>query len=395
MRCLWLTLADPHPPHNGQFIYSAGLIKALADAGAEMVVVGRRTPQSPRRDGEREGRIIWHFADHQLLSPWSSIASLLPNIVKRCRTRAMRRLVEEQLERDGWDVVAFDGLSVGWTLPAVLRRYPNRRQRPKLVYISHNHEESLRARMADNQPNWAMRAFQQWDAVKVRWLERTLVGAVDLVTAITGEDRDLYRADWPDKRIEVLMPGYQGQAVERRNITQDTPRRAVIVGSFDWVAKRMNLEEFVNVADPVFAERGVELQVIGSGKEAFFDQIKKRVAATSFTGTVDSASPYLRQARVAIVPERNGGGFKLKVLEYVFNRMPILALEGSVAGVPLCQDESILLFADQEALAKGVLGAIDDCERLNRLQDAAFNACCDKFDWANRGSQLMTAITSL
>jgi glycosyltransferase involved in cell wall biosynthesis len=157
----------------------------------------------------------------------------------------------------------------------------------------------------------------------------------------------------------------------------------------------MNLEEFVSVADPVFAARGVELQVIGSGKESFFKQISRRVAATSFTGTVDSASPYLQQARVAIVPERNGGGFKLKVLEYVFNRMPILALEGSVAGVPLNRNESILLFSDQAALAEGVLRAIDDCERLNSLQDAAFDACCDKFNWSSRGRQLMTAFSTL
>ena len=26
MRCLWLTLADPTPAHNGQFLYSGGLI---------------------------------------------------------------------------------------------------------------------------------------------------------------------------------------------------------------------------------------------------------------------------------------------------------------------------------------------------------------------------------
>jgi hypothetical protein len=100
------------------------------------------------------------------------------------------------------------------------------------------------------------------------------------------------------------------------------------------------------------------------------------------------------QARIAIVPERNGGGFKLKVLEYVFNRLPVFALRGSFAGVPLIHGDSVMLFDDQEALARGVLDTIDDLDRLNALQERAFAACRDRFDWASRGHQILSVITS-
>src|SRR3546814_10693449 len=43
---------------------------------------------------------------------------------------------------------------------------------------------------------------------------------------------------------------------------------------------------------------------------------------------------------------RSGGGFKLKALDYVFNRLPILALEGSVAGMPMQHDDGILFYRD-------------------------------------------------
>jgi polysaccharide biosynthesis protein PslH len=107
---------------------------------------------------------------------------------------------------------------------------------------------------------------------------------------------------------------------------------------------------------------------------------------------VESVTSYMDQARLAIVPERTGGGFKLKVLDYVFNRMPILALSGSVAGVPLRDEESILLYPDHEGLARGVLRAINDIDLLNRLQDLAYTACSEKFDWNSRGRQLLSAI---
>jgi len=117
-------------------------------------------------------------------------------------------------------------------------------------------------------------------------------------------------------------------------------KRAVIVGSFDWIAKRMNLEEFVDIADPMFAECRAELQAVGSAEEAFLARLRQNTVATRFTGTVPDVTRYMDQARIAIVPERNGGGFKLKVLEYVFNRIPVFALSGSFAGVPLRHNDS-------------------------------------------------------
>src|SRR5258708_34880358 len=85
----------------------------------------------------------------------------------------------------------------------------------------------------------------------------------------------------------------------------------------------------------MFADAGAELQAVGSAEESFLEQLRHRTVATRFTGTVPDIEPYLDDARIAIVPERNGGGFKLTVLEYGFNRVPVFALTGSVAAVPL------------------------------------------------------------
>jgi glycosyltransferase involved in cell wall biosynthesis len=192
----------------------------------------------------------------------------------------------------------------------------------------------------------------------------------------------------------VLTPGYRGRRLPERRLSPDLPRRAVIVGSFDWIAKRMNLQEFVAVADPLFARARAELMAVGSGDERFLNRLRHRTRATTFTGTVPDVTRYMDQARIAIVPERNGGGFKLKVLEYVFNRIPVFALRGSFAGVPLVHGDSVMLYPDHEALAKGVLATIDDLDRLNRLQERAFAACRDRFDWSSRGHQILSVIRS-
>lgn len=395
VRCLWLTLADPEPRHNGQFVYSGGLIDSVAAAGSEIEVLGLRRAESARNSGARDEHVVWWLPDdtsHTLQARFGSLASHLPHIAYRCRTAGMQRLLDELLRRGGWDGIVFDGISVGWALPQVLSHYAGRPDRPRLIYVSHNHEESVRAQIAESQKLFLKRQAVRLDAMKVSRLERELVSSVDLVTAITPEDLSLYRRQHCDKPIDVLTPGYRGRKLDERRISSSMPRRAVIVGSFDWIAKRMNLEEFVEIADPMFAERGAELYAVGSGDESFFDRLRQKSVATHITGTVPDVTRYLDEARIAIVPERNGGGFKLKVLEYVFNRIPVFALTGSFAGVPLEHNESVMLFPDHAALAHGVLEAIDDVDRLNHLQERAYAACSDRFDWASRGHQIVSAI---
>ncbi|MBB6251934.1 glycosyltransferase [Nitrospirillum iridis] len=398
MRCLWITLADPDPPHNGQFIYSGGLIGSMAEAGADMDVLGLSRPDGKRGDGDREtpgqGAIAWHLAEHKPRSRWTSLRSPLPNIAHRCGTPDMHARLRRLLAAGPWDSVVMDGVGSGWALADFKRQFPNRRARPKLIYVSHNHEESLRAQLARNQSSLLKHQAMRLDSAKVTRLERALVEEADLVTAITPDDAELYRQRWPDKPMVVLTPGYRATEREKKPISRDLPRRAVIVGSFDWIAKRMNLEEFISVADAIFAANGVELEVVGSGDATFLAGMRKRVLATRFTGTVDDVRSHMDAARIALVPERSGGGFKLKVLDYVFNHLPILALKGSVAGVPLEQEESILLYPGHEDLAMGVVQFIDDLDRLNGLQESAYRACRDSFHWTSRGPHLLSAISA-
>ncbi|HEX6958799.1 MAG TPA: glycosyltransferase family 4 protein [Ferrovibrio sp.] len=392
MHCLWVTYADPEPRHNGQYVYSGGLIDALAGSGARVDVVGLARPGQSASTKRSTDAVRWWLADFQAKPSWMSLLSPLPHVADRGRTPALQRMLASRLASETPDVIVFDGISAAWALRPVLKCYNGAGRRPKLVYVSHNHETSLRPEVARGQQNPIKRQILQYDAAKAVMLERALLDTVDLVTAITAEDRKLYLQQKIRCPIEVLPPGYDGDRLDERRITQDLPRRAIIVGSFDWIAKRMNLEEFISIADPLFAEHGAELQVVGSAEAEFLKRLRQRVHATQFTGAVEDIDPYMRQSRIALVPERHGGGFKLKVLDYVFNRMPILALYGSVAGVPLQQEDSILLYPDLEALARGVLRVIDDCDRLNRLQDRAFASCQDAFDWPSRGRQLMNAI---
>jgi glycosyltransferase involved in cell wall biosynthesis len=305
----------------------------------------------------------------------------------------MRQGLAALLKEHHWDAIVLDGLYAGWALGAIGAHYERASNRPCLIYVSHNHEETTRMSVARNYAgNFIFRTALRQDAWKVARLERRMADQADVVTAITQEDAALFLARQPRKKTIVLPPGYGDRRLASRRIDAATPRRALLVGSFEWLAKQMNLKEFLAIADPLFAAAGLRMQIVGNGEEAFFDSLRRDVVATDIAGPVADVHPYLDQARIAIVPERSGGGFKLKLLEYVFNRVPIAALGNSIAGVPLEPRESVLTFSSYQALAAGVVAAMDDLELLNQLQEQAFLACKDEFDWLQRGEALRAAM---
>ena len=46
-------MADPEPRHNGQYVYSGGLIDSVAAAGGDVEVLGLGRSESPRANGAR------------------------------------------------------------------------------------------------------------------------------------------------------------------------------------------------------------------------------------------------------------------------------------------------------------------------------------------------------
>jgi polysaccharide biosynthesis protein PslH len=385
MKCLWITLADPDPPRNGQFLYSRVLIEGLRSADVEVHVVGLARPRGVHKNGEYAEGVHWWLAphqwsaDHQASSRWVSLLSGLPQISAQTCTQPMRRLVAERLNHGPWDAVVFDSICGGWVLGTVLAHYAHAAVRPKLVYLSHNHEETVARAIAKTVRFGPKRWIKELDALKVARLERWLVRTTDLVTSNSPDDCEKFRPHRSDRRVEFLPPAYSGRRVAARDITADVPRRAIIVGSFDWIAKRVSLEQFLKVADPLFARAGIELFVVGSAEEGFLDRIRREVTATRLTGRVEDIGHYMDHARLALVPDLLGG-FKLKALDYAFNRLPMLAMAGAVPGMPLVPNESILLFHSHQALAEGVIAVIDDLALLNKVQHRAYAACGEQFD---------------
>lgn len=393
MRCLWLSRYIPYPMDAGAKVYSAELAQSLAQAGVAVRYLGFGDVSAvPKAASGVEWRAVPGSKGNRALA----LCSAHPIAAAIDSTKAYRSLLDAQLQ-ERWDAIVLDGYGTGWALDRCLQyRSDSREHRPILVHVSHNHEAVLWSAMADEARGSVLkRLVLRLNARRVSALERRMVHNVDLLTTITDEDRRTLGAGLRDDHTLTLTPGYSGWSAAQRRITAATPRRVILMGSFQWVVKQENLARFIEAADPVFSERGIGLDIIGDVPADLLATLRARCRATLFHGFVTDVAPFFTLARIGVVPESIGGGFKLKFLDYIFGRVPVATLAQAAAGLPPEIQRCMLSSGDIDGLIREILAHIDLPDELNRMQETAFALGGERFRWNARGERLEQAISNL
>jgi len=394
LRCLWLARAIPLPLRFGENIYSARIAQALVAAGASVTFMGLATSAASSLPAAQafEGRIEWSIVPGGPNPTVRALASPLPFVAAQFGTRDYAQHLEAMLRERDFDGVILDHYPMAWALGHIQRSKKNSVS-PLIVYITHNFETKLAADIARNfRGNIFRKAALRANAWKTANAELSLARGADIIVANTAEDAKSLARLSPLSAKLVLSPGYNGPRALERQIVPATPRRVAIVGSYRWTAKQMNLSAFLEAADPILENVGVGIDVVGDGPDSFREAWEARCTATRFHGFIDNLGEFLAARRMGLVVEETGGGFKHKTLDYIFNRVPIAAIRGSITGLPLTQGLEYLSFESMRELAQGVAAVIDDIERLNSMQQAAYEKCESGFDWSDRGRTLYDAI---
>ncbi|MCP5365481.1 MAG: glycosyltransferase [Hyphomicrobiales bacterium] len=402
MRILWLTREYPKPTLRGDLVYADNLIESLGrteDTSLTVLALSQDSTNEPDLGDictHSESGITWRIIPRRNINRMWSLFSALPGDAYRTGTPEYRSELAHQLKNNHWDAVVINHICMGWAIQPLTTYMRQTGQRIPLIYVSHNHEMSLKPQVAASQETiLPYKEVLKYDARKFVQLERRMIEACDLLTTITDEDLSLYRRDFPARRMLCLLPGYDGTVVPERTISEAVPRQCIIFGSIVWIAKKQNLIDFARVADPVFRQADITVNVVGNVDHDVSEEISAWAKQFKFIGRVDDVSPHFATARLGIMPDLVGGGFKHKNLQYIFHRVPMISMTGQASGLPLTEGTDIMVAESYTRMAHMVVDAIDDFPRLNAMQSASFDKCAGYFDWARRGNQLRAALGDL
>jgi polysaccharide biosynthesis protein PslH len=385
-KVLWISGRLPTPMFSGDALYSAGLLKALAMAGEMTIsVVGtRRTDQPIGEPVLGLPGIACVDVPPAQPSGLSSLLSSLPRDAYNLGTHDLEQALVRLLKQD-WDWIVVDHTYSSGLLPVVLRD----RKNASICYIGHNAEGKIRPQIAASFGNPLRRAIMRLDAEKYRRLEQKLLGVANAMICITDEDAAYFRQFV--ERVHVIPPIFLGQKASRRLIDATRPRALLLLGSFEWIAKQRNLEQIIGALLPGLAKNGITLNVVGSVPQPIRDRYADHCSNLIFHGRVADVSPLLLSARGGLVPEVLGGGFKLKVLDYAFERLPIFGLKEALAGTTPEEQSAMFLAEDIDSFANIIVENIDDLDKLNANQERLFELFSDRFG-LERGIELVRRV---
>jgi glycosyltransferase involved in cell wall biosynthesis len=395
IRCLWIGRDIPVPANTGERLYSLRLAESLAAAGASVTYFGQTNnePDFPEFGLPAVPSFIFKAVSAQRRSYLRASFSHLPLVAATYSTVAARRELRECLRAD-WDAIILDNYAAVWALPILHQKDARTTRRVILVHVSHNCERDLALTLLlTYRGSLARKIFLGLNYLKISFWEKKLVSRSDVLSTITHEDLvTLTTVPKEGRQNLVLTPGYEGPRRVMPTLDLTTDRRVVLVGSFKWIVKQQNLCALINAADESFHSKGISLDVVGEVPEELRQSFSGRLLATHFHGFVDDFHPLFLRARMAIVPEVVGGGFKLKILDYIFGGLPVATLSQAAAGLPESIKSSFIQADSLDDLVRAVIDNIDNYAYLKKIQASAFASAANEFNWSDRGRALLHAI---
>ena len=227
------------------------------------------------------------------------------------------------------------------------------------VISAHNIESVIWKRLARNTSNPLLRFIARQQANRIEQIERKWYPLISHCIAVSEEDSDVIKSY--GARVTVVENGVD---MEYYNWREDTEHENTIVftASFDTFSNQDAVDYFIKEIFPFIKIRNPDATLWLVGKEPT-KKIRKygeEDGNVHVTGTVPDVRPFISRASLCIVPLRIGGGSRLKILEAMAMRKPVVSTSVGAEGLRVADGKNIILVDTPRDFADKVLWLLAD-----------------------------------
>jgi polysaccharide biosynthesis protein PslH len=269
----------------------------------------------------------------------------------RYEREAMRAMLERLVQRLQPDAIHFDDLGVAQFGPL------GNEDSTVNIYSAHNVEYRILAGTVENAQT-LRRQFARLERRKVETLERRVWRTMNCCLACSEHDAAEMRAGGATVIVcpNGADPVTPLPAPERG---QTEPLRLLFVGAVDYRPNRLGLEWFIAEVLPRLHSRleaGVVVDVVGSPPRHLegHEQV-------ILHGRVPSVAPFYVDAHAVIVPVLYGSGTRLKVIEAMAFRRPIVSTTAGAEGLPVNAGDEFFQADEPDEFAAALLELAEQC----------------------------------
>lgn len=250
----------------------------------------------------------------------------------------------------------------------------------KAVVVEHNVEYS---RLMDQFPEMKLSAYD-W----IKNLEIAICNASDAVITVSDNDRQILIADGVfEEKIHTIPHGVDLEAFRNARPIDihdrfSIPHGKLILtyhGIFSYPPNREAIVMFAQEIIPRLKQRDVDVAVLAIGRMPPRDIQHKDIF---YTGSVDDVAPYLLAADIAVVPLLQGGGTRMKILDYFAAGIPVISTSKGIEGINITNGIHALVCDDFDLMAEAVCDLRKNPQKRRQMVKNAM-AFVEKLDWKN------------
>lgn len=352
---LWVTAIAPcFDAGGGGEIRQAHLIDALADRfEVRLLLAGRLGDERVRARlssvqevavepaADLSQRMRRRLRDLR----WQVVERQSDEVARHKRTRrALRGAMADEASQP--DIVCVEYVGLAPLLP--------RRRRGVWALTLHNLTSEMARHSASIAPGPRQRMMLALEARNSQRIERWAVGAYDLVVTPSPDDAALLPAG-----VAVVPNGVDTDRF-RPSRPPDT-RCIVFTGALHTLPNRDGIGWFCTDVWPVIRSQipDVTLDVVGARPPAEILALGRHEGITVHADVPD-VLPFLKRARVAVIPLRIGTGSRLKALEAMAAGRPVVGTAIGVGGLDARPGRDVLIEDDAAAFAAAVVRCLSD-----------------------------------
>jgi len=396
MRILYLSNKAPFPPKDGGSIATLALVNSFARAGHETTVLAMNTRKhhvTPFEIPEEiTSRTILHLAEVPArITFWGALKnfffSRLPYNAERFIDKNYRKSLEILLMSHHYDVIQLEGLYVTPYIP-VIRKY----SKSLIVYRSHNIEHQIWQRMVKH-AHGVKKLYLQILTRRLRRFEESAINQYDLLVPITARD-EMYLNRMGNTKPSLVIPaGVDLSSSKMEELPFEM--NLFTIGALDWAPNQEGIEWFLDECFPSVIPQipHVRFKVAGRNAPDWFVEKLNR-SNVDYMGEVEDASLFMQQNGVMVVPLLSGSGMRVKIVEGMSNKKPIVTTTVGCEGIEAENGKHIFITDDPSEFSKYVVTLLNDKELVKTVGEAASQFIFENYDNRQLTRELLSFYTN-
>jgi polysaccharide biosynthesis protein PslH len=384
MKILQLCNKIPYPPLDGGSIAILNISQSLAAAGHQVVVVAMNT----RKHHGDINRIPGHLASivrfcyvdvvtsiKPLPLLFNLLFSSMPYIAKRFDKPDFRKVLQELLSEESFDIVQLEGLYLKPYLTQI-RKY----HKGIVVYRAHNIENEIWQKLAGQSKNPLKKFYLNSLAKRIKRYEINFMDEYDLLLPISSQDLETFQAMGNTKPALVAATGILPGSFQES--MQVNPRRGIFyIGALDWIPNLEGLSWFIDhvwqslkTHDP-----NLDFHIAGRNAPAWF---KKRCLqhAINFLGEISDSYLYMDEHDILVVPLFAGSGIRIKIIEAMARSKAVVTTTLGAQGLGIQHNKHALIADDAETFLAAIEKLIEDDRLYAEIKRNAYAFAQENFN---------------